>query len=157
MLNILVKESLSLSDLFRHILKHIYVEYIGPGEGESFPILTDYPWFHGTLSRSEAAAMVYFAKLSSDSFLGFAFCMPLYIRLTVSRKTTFSGASPFHIWTWGVPRSPEWDEKGRVCSHVQLSGQENFHFSNLITLSFPHFQLQPKAEKGLPPNLSFLW
>ena len=76
MLNILVKESLSLSDLFRHILKHIYVEYIGPGEGESFPILTDYPWFHGTLSRSEAAAMVYFAKLSSDSYLGFAICMP---------------------------------------------------------------------------------
>ena len=31
---------------------------VGPGEGESFPILTDYPWFHGTLSRSEAAAMV---------------------------------------------------------------------------------------------------
>ena len=76
MLNILVKESLSLSDLFRHILKHIYVEYIGPGEGESFPILADYPWFHGTLSRSEAAAMVYFAKLSSDSFLGFVICMP---------------------------------------------------------------------------------
>ena len=65
-------------------------------------------------------------------------------------KNTFSGASPFHIWTWGVPRSPEWDEKGRVCSHVQLPGRENFHFSNLVTLSFPHFQLQPKAEKGLP-------
>ena len=31
---------------------------VGPGEGEAFPILTDYPWFHGTLSRSEAAAMV---------------------------------------------------------------------------------------------------
>ena len=31
---------------------------VGPGEGESFPILTDYPWFHGTLSRGEAAAMV---------------------------------------------------------------------------------------------------
>ena len=30
--------------------------------------------------------MVYFAKLSSDSYLGFAFCMPLYIRLIVSRK-----------------------------------------------------------------------
>ena len=48
-------------------------------------------------------------------------------------KNTFSGASPFHIWTWGVPRSPEWDEKGRVCSHVQLPGQEKFHFLNLIT------------------------
>ena len=76
MLKILVQESLSLSYLLRHILKHIYVEYIGPGEGESFPILTDYPWFHGTLSRSEAAAMVYFAKLSSDSYLGFAICIP---------------------------------------------------------------------------------
>ena len=32
---------------------------MGPGEGESFPILTDYPWFHGTLSRGEAAAMVH--------------------------------------------------------------------------------------------------
>ena len=99
----LVQASLSFSDLFRHFLKlilnpyveytgprdfefkwsiethfkaHIYVEYIGPGEGESFPILTDYPWFHGTLSRSEAAAMVYFAKLSSDSYLGFAICIP---------------------------------------------------------------------------------
>jgi len=28
------------------------------GEGETFPILTDYPWFHGTLSRGEAASMV---------------------------------------------------------------------------------------------------
>ncbi len=29
-----------------------------PGEGELFPQLVDYPWFHGTLSRSDAAAMV---------------------------------------------------------------------------------------------------
>jgi hypothetical protein len=28
------------------------------GEGELFPQLVDYPWFHGTLSRSDAAAMV---------------------------------------------------------------------------------------------------
>ena len=41
---------------------------VGPGEGESFPILTDYPWFHGTLSRGEAAAMVHIQSRISSKY-----------------------------------------------------------------------------------------